>query len=73
MIQAESILETKKFYTGLPKAIGQVVALIRVSADFKTKILSITKMAVLITKTLRGDFARSIAGIVRLKKMSSKT
>jgi len=71
MIQAGSILETKKFYTWVKKLIGQV-GLIRVSADCKTQILSTTKMIVLITIISRGDIARLIAEIARLNKKSSQ-
>ena len=70
MIQTESILETKKFYTRVKKLIGQV-GQIRVSADCKTQILSITKMAVLITIISREALAGLIAEIARLKKRSS--
>ena len=71
MIQVESILETKKFYTGLQKVIGQV-ARTRVSADCKIQTLSTTKIPVLITIIYKGGFARFIAGITRLKKRSSQ-
>jgi hypothetical protein len=71
MIQVESILETKKIYTGLQKVIGQV-ARTRVSDDCKIQILSTTKMAVLITIISKGGLARFIAGITQSRKKSSQ-